>query len=140
MPITSLSSFNKTNIDLWEDYGRIMTGNDEEKKKVIEDDYKLLKSIHSSSLVGNHYETKFHCLSLSFRRERYHEKEWEARLYYSIKDKLPDHVSVLPAYKYSQQFNPFQQTFSDCAKDNLYFFMQCQTLYSSSVEKIHQLV
>ena len=113
--------FHKTNIELWEDFQKLMAGSDEKKKEIVKDDYKFLQTLRDSPLI-NHDKTKFYCLGNAFTRVQYNEIEWAYRLFYSMENYLPGDVKEFPAFNYAQNFGAFQQAFSNSAKDGFYFF------------------
>ena len=72
-----------------------------------------------------HHNTKFHCMGQPFSMRsdgEYVEDEWVFRLYFCIKDKLPDNIKVTPSLQYGKKFNKFQELISGQHYDKFYVF------------------
>ena len=116
--------FYKSNSDLMSYYTHIMNGRDETKKEAINDDYLALVGIEQEPVVGKHQDTKFHCLGgpIDGTETDYKELDWATRLYYSIRQKLPEGVSVCPVYRYANNFRTLQKLYSSNAISRYYHF------------------
>ena len=73
-----MEPFYKSNHWLMDYYSCIMKGSDNEKKRVIKNDYEVLQKIQTSTdPVGMHHNTKFHCIGRAFDLDfGYEKREW----------------------------------------------------------------
>ena len=113
--------FYKTNAELMEYYTRTMSSSDIIKQDAVRDDFMKLKEVEKAESYDKHFETKFHCLGDAFKYKQYRETDWAARLFYSIKDKLPRNTTAHPSYKYHNHFGALQQLFS-CNSSAMKFY------------------
>lgn len=117
--------FYKTNSELMAYYTHMMSSPDVTtlKQEAIRHDFTKLQEVKDSDSHDAHFETKFHCLGDAFNYKQYRETDWAARLFYSIKDKLPSNTTVHPSYKYHNNFGALQQMFSSNSSAMKFFFL-----------------
>lgn len=112
-----LLPFHSTNTELLtlyedRDEDTFCEGND------VSRDYAKLKEIRDN--YGIYVNTKFHCSGHPLRFESYKELDWTTRLYYCLKDKLPDNITVHDSYRYRSDFRPLQEFYSSCSRSTFY--------------------
>ena len=65
--------------------------------------------------------TKFHCLGHPFELKDYDDKDFAARLYHSIKEKMPANIQINPSYKFARNFQSLQEIYSTSSPKFYYF-------------------
>ena len=116
-----LSPFHFENQELLGYYERIYSTTDEDRKRGIAENYRMLRKIHEDKI--GHENTCFHCPGHPFEYSNYKETDWTIRLYYAIKDHLGD-ICVRPSYLYASNYNfpALQQQISSCPASSIYLF------------------
>ena len=116
-----LSPFHFENQELLGYYERIYSATDKDRKRGIEENYRMLRKIREDKI--GHENTCFHCPGHPFEYSNYKETDWRIRLYYAIKDHLDD-ICVRPSYLYASNYNfpSLQQQISSCPASSIYLF------------------
>lgn len=131
-----LLPFHMNNIDLLEHYEEVMEEGNEMEKEAVQNDFVTLKCIKDSTTPTDHHGTKFHCLGLPFSPAEYREVALAERLYFSLKEYLPNHIKPHPAYNYRSAFASLQEVFSSLPTCKFYFFRAVpDIIFSKSVTR-----
>ena len=117
-----LAPFHLMNSEVFTYYNDIMMGSNGEEKELIRGDFELLEKIKCDPNLIPHENTKFHCVGHPFKSISYREGDWSARLYYSIKNHLPDYTSVRFSHAYQYNFAGFQELLSHQTSPSFYIF------------------